>query len=123
MQHFFIRGLECWRAGKSIPVGRGTDAPFEQVGAAWIKGQPLADYLNNRQILGIRVYATRLRPAASNFSGEDIEGIRFVITDRDAFNSVRFGLEVGSAIGKLFPGRMNWQANEKLSGDERFQDA
>ena len=96
-------------------VGRGTDAPFEQVGAEWMKGQPLAEYLNNRQIPGVRVYATRLHHGLE-FSGKTIEGVRFVITDRDAFNSVRFGLEVGSALAKLFPGRMNWQANEKLLG-------
>jgi uncharacterized protein YbbC (DUF1343 family)/CubicO group peptidase (beta-lactamase class C family) len=110
-------GIGMLEGGKVYSVGRGTDAPFEQVGAEWIKGQPLAEYLNKRQIPGVRVYATRLRPAASNFSGKEIEGIRFVITDRDAFNSVRLGLELGSAIAKLFPGRMNWQANEKLLGD------
>jgi uncharacterized protein YbbC (DUF1343 family) len=103
--------------GKVYSVGRGTDAPFEQVGAAWMQGQPLAEYLNKRWIPGVRVYPTRLTPASSNFSGQTIEGVRFVITDRDAFSSVRFGLELGSAIAKLFPGRMNWTANEKLTGD------
>jgi uncharacterized protein YbbC (DUF1343 family) len=82
-----------------------------------MKGQQLAEYLNNRQIPGVRVYATRLRPTASNFAEKDIEGVRFVITDRDVFNSVRLGLEVGSAIAKLFPGKMNWQLNDKLVGD------
>ena len=110
-------GIGMLEGGKVYSVGRGTDAPFEQVGAEWMKGQPLAEYLNNRQIPGVRVYATRLHPTASNFSGKDIEGVRFVITDREVFNSVRLGLELGSAIGKLFPGRMNWQANEKLLGD------
>ena len=104
-------------------VGRGTDAPFEQIGAAWMKGQQLADYLNSRNIPGVRVYPTRLHPQASNFTGKTIEGVRFVITDRDAFDSVRFGLEVGSAIGKLFPGQMDWAANEKLAGDRNVLQA
>jgi uncharacterized protein YbbC (DUF1343 family) len=110
-------GIGMLEGGKVYSVGRGTDAPFEQVGAEWMKGQQLAEYLNNRQIPGIRVYATRLRPTASNFAGKEIEGVRFVITDRNAFNSVRFGLELGSALAKLFPGQMNWQADEKLLGD------
>jgi uncharacterized protein YbbC (DUF1343 family)/CubicO group peptidase (beta-lactamase class C family) len=111
-------GIGMLEGGKIYSVGRGTDAPFDQIGAAWMKGQQLADYLNSRNIPGIRVYATRLRPTASNFMGQTIEGVRFVITDRDAFDSVRFGLEVGSGIGKLFPGQMDWQANEKLTGDK-----
>ena len=110
-------GIGMLEGAKVYSVGRGTDAPFEQIGADWIKGQQLAEYLNNRQIAGVRVYATRLRPTSSNFSGKEIEGIRFVITDRDAFNSVRLGLEVGSALSKLFPGQMTWQTNEKLTGD------
>jgi uncharacterized protein YbbC (DUF1343 family)/CubicO group peptidase (beta-lactamase class C family) len=110
-------GIGMLEGGKVYSVGRGTDAPFEQIGAAWMRGQQLADYLNSRNIPGIRVYATRLHPQASNFTGKTIEGIRFVITDRDAFDSVRLGLEIGSAIGKLFPGQMDWAANEKLTGD------
>jgi hypothetical protein len=44
--------------------------------------------------------------------------VRFVVTDRDLFNSVHFGIELGSALGKLFPGKMNWTADEKLVGDK-----
>ena len=109
-------GIGMLEYTKVYSVGRGTDAPFEQVGAAWMDGQKLAAYLNERDIPGIRVYATTLRPTASNFSGQTIGGVRFVITDREAFNSVRFGLELGAAIAKLFPGQMDWKVNEKLVG-------
>lgn len=112
-------GIGMLEGGKVYSVGRGSDAPFEQIGADWMKGQQLADYLNGRNIPAVRVYATRFRPTTSNFSGKTIEGVRFVITDRDNFNSVRFGLEVGSAIAKLFPAKMDWPANEKLTGDRR----
>ena len=112
-------GIGMLEGGKVYSVGRGTDAPFEQVGAAWVRGPVLAEYLNSRDIPGIRVYPTQLRPASSNFSGQTIDGVRFVITDRDAFPSVRFGLELGAAISKLFPKQMNWTANEKLLGDRK----
>jgi uncharacterized protein YbbC (DUF1343 family) len=83
-----------------------------------VDGRELANYLNSRRIPGIRIYPTRFQPNASNFSGKWIDGIRFVVTDREAFNSTRFGLELGSAIAKLFPGKMTWQANQKLVGNK-----
>lgn len=110
-------GIGMLEGGKVYSVGRGTDAPFEQIGAEWMNGQELAGYLNGREIPGVRVYPTRLHPSTSNFEGKTIDGVRFVITDRDNFNSVRFGLELGAGIAKLFPGKMNWTANEKLLGD------
>ena len=116
-------GIGMLEGGKQYSVGRGTDAPFEQIGAEWLKGQVLAEELNRRNLPGIRVYPVRLQPTASNFAGQAIEGVRFVLTDRNAFNSVRFGLEVGSAIAKLFPSRMNWAADEKLVGDRKVLQA
>ena len=109
-------GIGMLEGSKVYSVGRGTDAPFEQIGADWIEGRKLAGYLNERRVPGIRVYPTVLRPSASNFQGKTIEGVRFVITDRDAFSSTRFGLELGVALAKLFPGKMTWAANEKLAG-------
>ncbi|MEJ7605022.1 MAG: exo-beta-N-acetylmuramidase NamZ domain-containing protein [Bryobacteraceae bacterium] len=110
-------GVGMLEGAKLYSVGRGTDAPFEQIGATWIKGRDLAQYLNARNIPGIRVYPTLLRPTASNFAGKTIEGVRFVVTARDSFDSVRFGLELGSALQTLFPGQMDWKANENLVGN------
>ncbi|HYP08678.1 MAG TPA: exo-beta-N-acetylmuramidase NamZ domain-containing protein [Bryobacteraceae bacterium] len=110
-------GIGMLELAKQYSVGRGTDAPFEQIGAIWMNGQQLAEYLNTRQIPGVRFYATRLHPTASNFAGKTIDGVRFVITDREALRAVRLGFEVGSAIAKLFPGQMDWAANDRLVGD------
>ncbi len=109
-------GIGMLEGGTAYSVGRGTDSPFEQVGAAWMNGQQLASYLNSRNAPGIRVYPTQLSPVTSNFSGKSIEGIRFVLTNRDVFDSVGFGIELGCAIGKLFPGKMQWNSNNKLAG-------
>ena len=70
-------GLCLLEAAKNYSVGRGTDAPFEQIGADFISGRELAAYLNRRQIPGVRVYPTRFTPADSNFKGVRIEGVRF----------------------------------------------
>ena len=46
----------------NISVGRGTDTPFEHVGAPWIDGPRLAEALNARQIPGVRFYPVRFTP-------------------------------------------------------------
>jgi uncharacterized protein YbbC (DUF1343 family) len=109
-------GVAMLEYSTNYSVGRGTDAPFEQVGADWIRGPELAAYLNRRLIPGVRVYPVRFTPAASNFSGTEIEGIRFVITDRDAFDSVRLGLELSAALEKLYPGKIALETNKRLIG-------
>jgi uncharacterized protein YbbC (DUF1343 family)/CubicO group peptidase (beta-lactamase class C family) len=109
-------GVAMLEASAHYSVGRGTDAPFEQIGADWIDGRELAEFLNGRYIPGVRLYPTRFRPSSSNFSGKWIEGVRFVVTDRNAFDSVRLGLEIAYAIGKLYPGKIDWMASRFLIG-------
>jgi uncharacterized protein YbbC (DUF1343 family) len=106
------------RAG-NYSVGRGTDAPFEQIGADWIRGAELAACLNARFIPGVRAYPTRFRPAASPFAGEWIEGVRFVVTDREAFPSSRLGLEIAAALRKLYPSRIDLAQHRGLIGSRR----
>lgn len=110
-------GIGMLEYSKNYSVGRGTDAPFEQIGAAFIDGPKLAAYLNNRRIPGVRVYATRFTPNASNLKAQLIGGVRFVVTDRESFGSTRLGLEVAAAIHKLFPGKLDFPVNGKLIGN------
>ena len=112
-------GVAMIEASKNYSVGRGTDAPFEQIGADWIHGSALASFLNGRFIPGVRVYPTRFQPNASNFKGQRIEGVRFVITDRNQFDSTRFGLELGYALEKLYPGKIPWDTNRFLIGNHK----
>jgi uncharacterized protein YbbC (DUF1343 family) len=100
-------GVAMLEASPNYSVGRGTDAPFEQVGADWIDGKRLSAWLNARQIPGIRIYPTRFRPESSNFAGRWIEGVRFEIIDRDAFDSTRLGLEIAWALVQLWPGKID----------------
>ena len=116
-------GVAMLEYSKNYSVGRGTDAPFEQVGADWIRGRELARFLNNRMVPGVRCYATRFRPAASNHAGKLIEGVRFVITDRDAFDSTRFGLELAYALGRLYPGKIDVEVNRNLIGNRNLMEA
>lgn len=115
-------GLAMLEATPGYSVGRGTDAPFEQVGAKWMNGEELAAYLNKRFIPGIRVYPTRFKPVSGPGKGEWLNGVRFVITDRDRFNSVDFGLDLAAALRELYPGKMEWSADRFLIGNQSTLD-
>ena len=101
-----------------ISVGRGTDAPFEQIGADFVGGRELAAYLNQRQIPGLRMYPTSFTPTDSNFKGVRIEGVRFEITNRELVDATRLGLEVAAAMQKLYPGKIDWAVDKRLIGSD-----
>jgi len=89
--------------GTNVSVGRGTDTPFELLGAPWINAQELARYLNGRQIPGVRFVPTSFTPSASNFSGQLCRGVNLVVTDREVLDSPELGIELASALAKLYP--------------------
>jgi uncharacterized protein YbbC (DUF1343 family)/CubicO group peptidase (beta-lactamase class C family) len=103
---------------KGLSVGRGTDAPFEHIGAAFIHGRELATFLNQRQIPGVRVYPTEFTPAESVSKGVRIEGVRFELMSREALDSTRLGLEVLVALQKLYPGKVDFASARKLIGSD-----
>lgn len=112
-------GVGMIEAARNYSVGRGTDSPFEQIGADWIHGVELAQYLNGRSIPGVRVYPTRFEPTSSNFKGKSIEGVRFVVTNRELFSSVRLGLEIAGALQKLYPGKIDLETCRLLIGNRK----
>lgn len=115
-------GVGMIEYAKNWSVGRGTDAPFEQAGADWVRGSELAAYLNRRMIPGVRVYATRFTPSSSNLAGKTVEGVRFVILDRQVFSSIRLGLELAVALETLYPGKIDLQGNSRLIGSQAVID-
>jgi uncharacterized protein YbbC (DUF1343 family) len=89
--------------GTNVSVGRGTDTPFEVVGAPWIKSRELAAYLNGRGIQSVRFVPTTFTPSSSNFAGERCEGVNLIILDRNTLDSPELGIELASALHKLYP--------------------
>jgi uncharacterized protein YbbC (DUF1343 family) len=87
----------------NVSVGRGTDTPFELVGAPWIDGRQFANYLNARGIKGVRFVPVRFKPNASVFKDQECGGINILITDRNTFRSVRTGVEIAAALRSLYP--------------------
>jgi uncharacterized protein YbbC (DUF1343 family)/CubicO group peptidase (beta-lactamase class C family) len=100
----------------NISVGRGTDTPFEHVGAPWIDGPKLSDELNSRHLAGVRFYPVRFTPTASRFANQECQGVFIVVTDREAVRPVRVGLEIASALVKLFPDKLEIDLAARLFG-------
>jgi uncharacterized protein YbbC (DUF1343 family) len=100
----------------NLSVGRGTDTPFEHVGAPWIDGVPLADALNARAVPGVRFYPVRFTPASSKYAGEECQGVFVIVTDRTALRPVRVGLEIASALARMYPAQFTLEDALRLFG-------
>jgi len=97
----------------NVSVGRGTDTPFEIVGAPYVEGRALAYIMNAKALPGIRFVPIRFTPTASIFAGQPCGGVRLLITDRVRFAPVRTGLEIALALRALH--LEEWQASKYLT--------
>jgi len=93
----------------NLSVGRGTDTPFELIGAPWLDGPRLASYLNAKRIAGVRFVPVRFTPTSSVFRNEECGGVNLLITNRAQFQSVFAGIEVAVALHRLFP--VEWKVD------------
>ncbi|MGA7190022.1 MAG: DUF1343 domain-containing protein [Candidatus Acidiferrales bacterium] len=119
---FLYPGIEILQPA-GVSVGRGTDTPFEVVGAPWIHSDDLLNSLNPRQIPGVRFTAASFTPASGLYSGQACAGVKIEITDRDAFISVRVGLEIADALHRLYPERFQVTKLTDLLGSQASVDA
>jgi uncharacterized protein YbbC (DUF1343 family)/CubicO group peptidase (beta-lactamase class C family) len=102
--------------GTNISVGRGTDSPFEQVGAPWINGVELAARLNARRLPGIQFYPVAFTPLSSKYANEACQGVFMIVTDRVALRPVRVGLEIASALSTLYRSQYKIDPGDRLVG-------
>ncbi len=109
--------------GTNVSVGRGTDTPFEVVGAPWIKGKELAAYLNGRMIQSVRFVPIVFTPSSSNFAGERCEGVNLFVLDRNTLDSPELGIELAAALHKLYPNDFKLERMADLLVNEAVQDA
>ncbi len=92
----------CLLEACNISVGRGTDQPFETLGAPWIDGRKLATALNRMGLPGLRFVPVEFTPKSSKFAGEACEGVFMVVTDRNAVEPVRAGIVMAWQLKRLF---------------------
>ena len=100
----------------NLSVGRGTDKPFEIIGAPWISGVKLAEHLSRRQIAGVAFEPVNFVPRADPFPGKHCQGVRLKVVDRAALNTPLLGIELASAIYQLFPEKLKLEKTLSMFG-------
>ncbi|MBF0538225.1 MAG: DUF1343 domain-containing protein [Nitrospirae bacterium] len=88
--------------GANVSVGRGTEMPFEVIGAPWIDARRLAAYLNGRRIQGVRFLPVDFKPQSSIYKNEVCHGVQIVLVDRQELDCAGLGVELISALYNLF---------------------
>jgi uncharacterized protein YbbC (DUF1343 family) len=85
----------------NVSVGRGTDMPFEVVGAPWIDGRALAGELAKVGLAGVSFESTSFTPTENRYKGVLCHGVRLHVEKREVFEPVRTGLAMALALRKL----------------------
>jgi uncharacterized protein YbbC (DUF1343 family) len=112
--------------GTNLTEGRGTDRPFEQIGAPYLKAPEVARVMNERALPGVRFEPVMLSvlPTARKYPGQTIPGLRFVITDRKAYRPVRTALLLIDEIRRRHPNDFQWTGTiDRLTGSAKVRQA
>jgi uncharacterized protein YbbC (DUF1343 family) len=112
--------------GTNLTEGRGTDRPFEQIGAPWLKAPEIVAAMHALRLPGVRFEAITMAvaPKAAKFPGQTIPGIRFVVTDRQAYRPVRTALLLIDTIKRRQPAQFAWGPSiDRLTGSDKVRKA
>lgn len=109
--------------GAEVSVGRGTDHPFELVGAPWIDGPQLAAALSALQLLGVTFTPYDFTPGTSRYTGLLCHGVRLSITDRQALDTPALGIALAATLYRLYPDRFSLDRLQGNIGSQATLDA
>ena len=110
--------------GTNLSEGRGTDRPFEQIGASWLKAADVVATMNGRKLPGIHFEAITMAvsPTAAKFKGLTVPAIRFVVTDRQAYRPVRTALLLIDEIRRQHRADFAWSKTiDRLTGSDKVR--
>jgi uncharacterized protein YbbC (DUF1343 family) len=107
----------------NISVGRGTDTPFEWVGAPWIDNLKLAKWLNEQRLPGVAFVPVEFTPSSSKFENQLCKGIQIDVLDRQAFETVRTGLTIAVGLRKLHSEAWETKSLNRLLGCKAMEQA
>ncbi len=111
----------------NVSEGRGTDLPFEQIGAPWLKNTEVVAAMNAMRLPGIRfeTVAFRVAESANKYPGQLLNGVRFILTDRDAYRPLATSLLMIDLIRRLHPDQFQWTDStiERHGGTARLRRA
>jgi uncharacterized protein YbbC (DUF1343 family) len=118
MQEAILYPGVCLLEDANVSVGRGTDRPFELVGAPWIEPRRLASELQSAHPPGVRFVPVFFTPASSSYRGVRCGGVNILITDQSKLNSVLLGLTLISVLHKLYPEKSELENVTNLLGNK-----
>ena len=109
--------------GTNVSVGRGTDTPFELLGAPWVNARELARYLNERNLSGVRFVPVSFTPTASNYAEQKCEGVNIILLERNTLDAPELGIELVSALRKLYPQNYKMDRMIEILANQSVYDA
>ena len=107
----------------NVSVGRGTETPFEILGAPWIDGQKLARSLNATGLAGVQFNPTQFTPNASKYKNEICGGVGIAITNRQMIHPVRVGIAIACQLRRMYPTKWKTRSLNRLLSNERAKSA
>ncbi|HEY6352463.1 MAG TPA: exo-beta-N-acetylmuramidase NamZ domain-containing protein [Candidatus Angelobacter sp.] len=106
----------------NVSIGRGTDTPFELVGAPWIDPRAFAGFLNARLIPGVRFVPVTFTPVSGPYANQSCGGVNLIVTERNVLDSPELGMELASVLRTLYPN--DWKTakfTELLANQHAFE--
>jgi len=117
----------CLFEGTALSVGRGTDAPFRQVGAPWLDTIAVLRRLRAARVPGVAFSAVQFTPHApgdKKFADTLVAGIRLRVTDRRAFDPTAIAVYMLSVISAVHPERVRIGGSfDRLAGGPLLREA
>jgi len=113
----------CFLEGTNVSEGRGTETPFESIGAPYIDGEKLAADMNGAGLPGVVFRPAKFTPKAiaavtadPKYDNIACQGIFLEVTDRNAFRPVKTGIYLLSALKRLYPRDFRWRSPARSTG-------
>lgn len=124
---FHYPGL-CLFEGTALSVGRGSDAPFEQLGAPWLDTAAVLRRLRAAVLPGVRFHSVSFTPRApgdGRFADTVLAGIRLAVTDRATYDPTRTAVHLLAAIQAVHAARIGWIPRhfDRLAGGPGLREA
>ncbi len=115
----------CLLEGTNVSEARGTKMPFRQFGAPWFDSKRLADRLNKLNLPGMYFEPVRFTPASSKYQGQECNGVRIIITERDRLEPYYNGVRIVNEIYRMYPRNFQWRAGhfDRLCGTSTIRNA
>jgi uncharacterized protein YbbC (DUF1343 family) len=124
---FHYPGL-CLFEGTNLSVGRGSDAPFEQIGAPWLDTAAVLQEVRGAGLPGVEFAGVRFtptRPGDGKYADTLLAGIRLRVTDRNAYDPTVAAVHLLAAVHRLHPAEFTWIPAhfDRLAGTTRLREA